>query len=379
MKIIHSDTSDRSNHINCFKHIKYMTTAAVLTAGLFITGCGSSHAMNTAVDKADKDSYLSANNDNCTVFSIRGDGFYADTYDDWDFPDISSDYTSFDDTAFTDYDSDDDTDINNPDDDADINSSDDGSDSNNSDNYDPTEEALYLDNSGSSDNSFDDSPSETDIYGTDGSSSSDNDSQPEYTNPNAWINNLSASSYNNQLIIVAANGSYANVAMYNKNNDDTWETIVDTNGYVGVDGVGNASEYAHITPSGIYRLNIAFGVNSNPGTALPYTQVDSSYYWVDDPSSDWYNRFVTTNTTTPDWSSAEHIIDYPVPYAYAIAIDYNTSCVKGAGSAIFLHCSNGNPTYGCVSVPQSAMITILNNIRTGCSIIIDEAYNISDY
>ena len=130
MKIIHSDTSDRSNHINCFKHIKYMTTAAVLTAGLFITGCGSSHAMNTAVDKADKDSYLSANNDNCTVFSIRGDGFYADTYDDWDFPDISSDYTSFDDTAFTDYDSDDDTDINNPDDDADINSSDDGSDSN---------------------------------------------------------------------------------------------------------------------------------------------------------------------------------------------------------------------------------------------------------
>ena len=361
-----------------------MTTAAVLTAGLFITGCGSSHAMNTAVDKADKDSYLSANNDNCTVFSIRGDGFYADTYDDWDFPDISSDYTSFDDTVFTDYDSDDDTDINNPDDDADINSSDDGSDSNgsdsnNSDNYDPTEEALYLDNSGSSDNSFDDSPSETDIYGTDGSSSSDNDSQPEYTNPNAWINNLSASSYNNQLIIVAANGSYANVAMYNKNNDDTWETIVDTNGYVGVDGVGNASEYAHITPSGIYSLSIAFGVNSNPGTALPYTQVDSSYYWVDDPSSDWYNRFVTTNTTTPDWSSAEHIIDYPVPYAYAIAIDYNTSCVKGAGSAIFLHCSNGNPTYGCVSVPQSAMITILNNIRTGCSIIIDEAYNISDY
>ena len=204
-------------------------------------------------------------------------------------------------------------------------------------------------------------------------------SQPEYTNPNAWINNLSASSYNNQLIIVAANGSYANVAMYNKNNDDTWETIVDTNGYVGVDGVGNASEYAHITPSGIYSLSIAFGVNSNPGTALPYTQVDSSYYWVDDPSSDWYNRFVTTNTTTPDWSSAEHIIDYPVPYAYAIAIDYNTSCVKGAGSAIFLHCSNGNPTYGCVSVPQSAMITILNNIRTGCSIIIDEAYNISDY
>lgn len=68
MKIIRSDTSDRSNHINCFKHIKYMTTAAVLTAGLFITGCGSSHAMNTAVDKADKDSYLSANNDNCTVF-----------------------------------------------------------------------------------------------------------------------------------------------------------------------------------------------------------------------------------------------------------------------------------------------------------------------
>jgi len=153
-------------------------------------------------------------------------------------------------------------------------------------------EALFPDNFGSSDNSIEDSPSETDMYRTDGSSSADKDSQPEYTNLKAGINNVSASSYNNLLIIVAANGSYAKVSMYNTNNDNTCEITVDPNGNVGIHGVRIASEYAHIKPSGIYSLSIIIGQNSNPGTSLPGTQVESSYYWVVDRSFDWYNRFV---------------------------------------------------------------------------------------
>ena len=219
-----------------------------------------------------------------------------------------------------------------------------------------------------------------DEHSNDNSNSSNKvNSEPESSNPNSWLNNLSASANHNQLIIVSANGSRADVSMYVKTSSSSWETIVSAYGFVGMEGVGTASEYSSRTPAGIFSLSLAFGVKNNPGTSLPYTHVDSSHYWVDDPDSTYYNQFVSTNYISPDWSSAEHIVDYPGPYAYAIAIDYNTSCVKGAGSAIFLHCSNGSATYGCVSVPTQTMITILNNINPGCAIIIDNECNITNY
>ena len=235
-----------------------------------------------------------------------------------------------------------------------------------------SDDSLNSSNADDSDNN--------DEHSNDNSNSSNKvNSEPESSNPNSWLNNLSASANHNQLIIVSANGSRADVSMYVKTSSSSWETIVSAYGFVGMEGVGTASEYSSRTPAGIFSLSLAFGVNNNPGTSLPYTHVDSSHYWVDDPDSTYYNQFVSTNYISPDWSSAEHIVDYPGPYAYAIAIDYNTSCVKSAGSAIFLHCSNGSATYGCVSVPTQTMITILNNINPGCAIIIDNEWNITNY
>lgn len=263
-----------------------------------------------------------------------------------------------------------DTDTNNTDSDDSLSSPDAGnSDSDNSDS----------DDSHSSPDTSDADSGDNEGSGNTQDSSGTDDSNQEDSNPNSWINNLSASANHNQLIIVSANGSRADVSMYGKTSSSTWETIVSASGFVGMEGVGTASEYASRTPAGIFSLSLAFGVNSNPGTSLPYTHVDSSHYWVDDPDSAYYNQFVSTDNISPDWSSAEHIVDYPGPYAYAIAIDYNTSCVKGAGSAIFLHCSNGRATYGCVSVPTQTMITILNNINPGCAIIIDNEWNITNY
>ena len=38
-------------------------------------------------------------------------------------------------------------------------------------------------------------------------------------------------------------------------------------------------------------------------------------------------------------------------YAHAVVINYNTNPVlKGAGSGIFLHVSDGIPTHGCVAI-----------------------------
>lgn len=195
-----------------------------------------------------------------------------------------------------------------------------------------------------------------------------------------FVSTLSCADTYEQLIVVSADGSNAVVTMHERNKDNVWEEILRTTGYVGKNGVGEAAENKAVTPSGDYRIGIAFGLSPNPGAAMDYLQADDTYYWVDDPDSAYYNQFVTTKEVSPkNWDSAEHITDYPDVYAYVLSINYNTDCIPGAGSAIFLHCSNDKPTLGCVSVPMEDMIFILNHIKEGCRIIIDTPENISNY
>jgi len=199
-----------------------------------------------------------------------------------------------------------------------------------------------------------------------------------------FVANLNISNSVNQMIVVAASGSTATVTMH-EIQDSEWTQIMSTQGLVGVNGVDdptNVNEGTKITPTGIYTLSTAFGVKDKPdGTSMPYTKVNDSYYWVDYPTSKYYNKFVSTSdpNIAIDWQSAEHIIDYPTQYAYAIAIDYNLSCIPNNGSAIFLHCSNGKATYGCVSIPQEEMVFVLQHIHSGCVIVIDTANGIYNY
>ena len=60
----------------------------------------------------------------------------------------------------------------------------------------------------------------------------------------------------------------------------------------------------------------------------------------------------------------EHLY-YEIPYYdYAVVIDYNTRNAPGgvrpgAGSAFFLHVTDGSPTAGCVSIPQADVLDVL--------------------
>ena len=171
-----------------------------------------------------------------------------------------------------------------------------------------------------------------------------------------------------QIILVVANGTSAEVSMYRKNN--TWEKIMSCPGYTGSNGVGTASEGSRYSPKGVFSLSSAFGHTDNPGTILPYTKINDSHYWVDDPVSQYYNKFVSTNDVVKDWSSAEHLIEYPKAYKYSVVIDYNTECVPGAGSAFFLHCDLGFPTYGCIAISESQMLFVLKNISSNAVIVI---------
>ena len=75
---------------------------------------------------------------------------------------------------------------------------------------------------------------------------------------------------------------------------------------LGSGGMKSASlvyEMDMCTPTGIYSLSEAFGINSNPGSGLPYRVLDESEYWVDDENSPYYN---TMQFGEPNgrWSSA---------------------------------------------------------------------------
>ena len=85
--------------------------------------------------------------------------------------------------------------------------------------------------------------------------------------------------------------------MVTKDADDTWNEDLCTSGYVGYGGVGETTEWNRKTPRGQFSFTYAFGILPNPGTELSYTQVDDTYYWVDDVNSRYYNQFVTMKAT----------------------------------------------------------------------------------
>ncbi|MDO4616989.1 MAG: GBS Bsp-like repeat-containing protein [Lachnospiraceae bacterium] len=190
---------------------------------------------------------------------------------------------------------------------------------------------------------------------------------------------LKAAAANRQLILVKAYGTTAEIALLNKNSDGTWYEVVRTNGYVGRNGVAPTTEWSVTTPVGIYEIGSAFGILPDPGTELDYTQIDDTYYWIDDADSPLYNQFVTTKDTPLTWSSAEHLIDYPGPYNYSFFIKFNAEGIPAVGSCIFFHCERGIPTGGCIAVPQADMVKIMQNIHKDCKIIMDNGDNILNY
>lgn len=188
---------------------------------------------------------------------------------------------------------------------------------------------------------------------------------------NSFAAGYAAASQYSQLVIVQSNGTNATVTMHELH-DGVWTEILRTDGFVGSNGVGEASEFTSATPQGTFPLYFAFGINPDPGTKVPYLQVDEYDYWVGDSSSPLYNQYARADSDT-DWdkSKSERIIDYPTAYGYCLFIGYNIEGVPGKGSCFFLHCSNGRPTAGCVSVPESDMAFILRNICEDCGIVIE--------
>ena len=145
---------------------------------------------------------------------------------------------------------------------------------------------------------------------------------------------------------------------------------------VGRSGVGPVHEGSGRTPAGVWPLGIGFGVGArDPGSHLGWFTADSRDWWGSDvrsPST--YNLHVRCRRSSCPFRTAhaEHLVDYPRAYRYAMFIGYNAppSVKVGAGSAFFLHVGTGGPTAGCVSLTASRVVWLLRRMKPGAVISI---------
>lgn len=141
--------------------------------------------------------------------------------------------------------------------------------------------------------------------------------------------------------------------------------LFETKAYIGRNGITNdKKEGDGKTPIGIFELGLAFGThNKNEINYKNYIEINENLYWVDDVKSKYYNQLIDINKTEKDWESAEHLIEYPKQYEYAIEIKTNLDNIKGKGSAIFLHCSIERPTAGCIAINKEQMKKLLDILK----------------
>lgn len=180
------------------------------------------------------------------------------------------------------------------------------------------------------------------------------------------IESTVASKRSSQIItVVSKGGSYGELVFWEKDSNGEWVLVDKVSARLGQNGMKAASEVYEMdksTPTGIYSLTEAFGINEDPGTSIRYRQLDGSEYWVDDVNSEFYN---TMQFGEPNgrWNSAEKLTEFQGYYNYSLVIDYNRwPVIPGKSSAIFLHCDLGTYTYGCVAIPQENLVNIIQRL-----------------
>ena len=127
---------------------------------------------------------------------------------------------------------------------------------------------------------------------------------------------------------------------------------------VGELGVGAPADGVHRTPVGTFTFGQAFGRQPNPGTKMPYFQATDQDWWDEDAGSPTYNTHVRASDSPS--SIAENLYDSGPVYDYAVNIAVNPQRIPGRVAGIFLHVTDGDPTWGCVAIGRDEMRSVLN-------------------
>ncbi|MFI7579166.1 L,D-transpeptidase family protein, partial [Kocuria kalidii] len=147
-----------------------------------------------------------------------------------------------------------------------------------------------------------------------------------------------------------------------------------TSSYVGASGfkrpgVPSGHTQHLFSPQGSYSVTESFGVY-NPGTALPYRQLNPNSRWGGRPGTLYNKYFESPGYTWPD----ENMWYFSLSgdYRLGVVINYNrppdSSIVQGHGFAIFLH-ANKKPTAGCIALHEHEVARYMRTARPGDRII----------
>ncbi|WP_189255778.1 L,D-transpeptidase family protein [Lentzea flava] len=168
--------------------------------------------------------------------------------------------------------------------------------------------------------------------------------------------------------VVGAGGSSATLSTWQKSGNDWAQVIGGVAAKVGSPGIsGSYGESSSATPAGVFGITGAFGRQADPGAGVSYFQLDSSDWWVSDVNSPDYNTHqrCARGTCPFNESTSENLIEHGAVYDYALVMGVNSQRVPGAGSAFFVHVTNGAPTAGCVAVPAGTLVSIMRWVRPG--------------
>lgn len=172
-----------------------------------------------------------------------------------------------------------------------------------------------------------------------------------------------------QLLVVEAAGydsASATLSWWELQGEGGWACVGRTPAAIGRAGLALLKrEGDGKTPAGRFRMGTGFGAAPKPGGEWPYRITDAHDYWVDDPQSPDYNRWVRyAGDPAGRWRSYERL-DIPL-YEKAAVIGCNVNpIVPGRGSAIFLHIWSGpqSPSAGCVTTSREQVVRTLRWMR----------------
>lgn len=122
-------------------------------------------------------------------------------------------------------------------------------------------------------------------------------------------------------------------------------------------------------PAGAFEFGLSFGYSESPPskTNWKYQSVDDRDYFIDDPNSQDYNKWIRltkdkANEPKAYWKSFERLKRSDQLYELGIVINHNCSpTLANRGSAIFLHIwrSEFLPTLGCTAMSKENLIKLL--------------------
>jgi L,D-peptidoglycan transpeptidase YkuD (ErfK/YbiS/YcfS/YnhG family) len=200
-------------------------------------------------------------------------------------------------------------------------------------------------------------------------------------------NAQSISSFNNylkeskQVLFVKTNSnSTINATMFlyeRKNNNKHWKLVDSFAVVVGKNGLGkdatssinfnNSMPIKHEgdgkSPSGIFPLGFVFSYHKIEKIKMPFVQVDTNFYCVDDTASSYYNTLIKQDTAQHNFNSFESMRRQDSLYEYGVWVKYNSRpVIAGNGSCIFLHVwrNENSGTAGCTAMSRENIIKLIH-------------------